>query len=250
MMNRSISRAIEATAVLLFFLQAVRVLFSVLFGIIYDAVFAGPMSLMMVVSVLLTLLAFLTPLLAPRHGGGIRLALLVTSLVVFLSRIPLTLNNPDLRLYSSLLIIAGGGLYAATSLRDKPAIFPGVFIAALAGDQFFRAAGNTFDITLRDAWLPVQMVLSVALAILSGILFSRSGSESDATPDRALGLLGGLVVGAVLFLETSLLAFPNAIARWSGVSYSLITPTLLLATLLPLLPGVQGLPRRLFAKRI
>ncbi len=56
-------------------------------------------------------------------------------------------------------------------------------------------------------------------------------------------------MGAVLFLETSLLAFPNALARWSGVSYSVLTPALMLVTLLPLLPGVQALPRRLLTKR-
>jgi len=248
MENRNILRTVEAAAVLLFFVQAVRVLFSVLFGIIYDAVFAGPMTLSMVVSVLLALLAFLTPLLAPRRRRGIQLTLLITSLLVFLSRIPLTLNNPDLRLYSSLLIVAGAGLYAAALLRERAIAFPGVIIAALAGDQLFRALGNTFDITLRDGWLPVQIIISVALAVVSGVAFSRPPGESQGTPERRLGLLGGLAVGAFLFLETSLLAFPNALARWSGVSYSVLTPLLLLITLLPLLPGVRGALRRLLTK--
>ena len=35
-------RTLEATAVLLFLLQSVRALFSVLFGLIYDTVFSGP----------------------------------------------------------------------------------------------------------------------------------------------------------------------------------------------------------------
>ena len=249
MANRNILRTVEAAAVLLFFLQAVRVLFSVLFGIIYDAVFAGPMSLFMVVSVLLALLAFLTPLLAPRRRRGIRFTLLVTSLLVFLSRIPLTVNNPELRLYSSLLIVAGGGLYVAALLRERAVAFPGMLIAALAGDQLFRALGNTFDITLRDGWLPYQIVVSVALAVLSVVAFSRRPRQTEGTSDRRLGLLGGLAIGAFLFLETSLLAFPNALARWSVVSYSVLTPSLLLITLLPLLPGVQALLRRLLAKR-
>jgi endonuclease/exonuclease/phosphatase family metal-dependent hydrolase len=249
MTNRSVLRTIEAVAVLLFFLQAVRVLFSVLFGIIYDAVFAGPMALSMVVSVLLALLAFLTPLLAPRRRRGIHLTLLVTSLLVFLGRIPLTLNDPDLRLYGSLLIVAGGGLYVAALLRERAVAFPGVFIAALAGEQLFRALGNTFDITLRDGWLPYQIAISVALAVVSGVAFSRSPRE-EGTSERRLGLLGGLAVGAVLFLETSLLAFPNALARWSGVSYSVLTPSLLLITLLPLLPGVRGALSRPLTKRV
>jgi endonuclease/exonuclease/phosphatase family metal-dependent hydrolase len=57
-------------------------------------------------------------------------------------------------------------------------------------------------------------------------------------------------MGAFLFLETSLLAFPNALARWSGVSYSIFTPSLMLVTLLPLLPGVRAWWRRLLAKRV
>ncbi len=249
MENRSTLRTVEAAAVLLFFVQAVRVLFSVLFGIIYDAVFAGPMSMSMVVSVLLALLAFLIPLVAPRRRRGIQLTLLVTSLFVFLGRIPLTLNNPDLRLYSSLLIVAGAGLYVAALLRERAGAFPGVFIAALAGDQLFRALGNTFDITLRDGWLPYQIAISVAMAVVSGVAFSRSPCE-EGTSERSLGLLGGLAIGAVLFLETSLLAFPNALARWSGVSYSVLTPSLLLITLLPLLPGVRGVLRRPLTKRV
>jgi endonuclease/exonuclease/phosphatase family metal-dependent hydrolase len=249
MANRNIPRTVEAIAVLLFFLQAVRVLFSVLFGIIYDAVFAGPMSLTMVVSVLLALLAFLTPLLAPRRRPGIRLTLLVTSLLVFLGRIPMTLNNPELRLYSSLLIVAGGGLYVAASLRERAVVFPGVLIAALAGDQLFRALGGTFDITFRDGWLLYQVVISLALAAISAIVFSRHPRQVDGTSERGPGFWGGLAVGAFLFLETSLLAFPNALARWSMVSYSVLAPSLLLITLLPLLPGVLAPLRRLLTKR-
>ncbi|MFQ5813851.1 MAG: endonuclease/exonuclease/phosphatase family protein [Anaerolineae bacterium] len=255
MADRNISRRVEAAAVLLFFLQAVRVLFSVLFGIIYDAVFAGPMTLSMVISVLLALLAFLTPLLAPRRGRGIHLTLLVTSLLVFLSRVPLTLNSPELRLYSSLLIVAGGGLYVAALLRERAVALPGLFIAALAGDQLFRALGDTLDITLRDGWLPYQIIVSVALAVLSAIVFysevfRRPPRQAREGSERRPGFLGGLAVGACLFLETSLLAFPNALARWSGVSYSVLTPSLLLITLLPLLPSVQTLLRRLLTKQV
>ena len=255
MADRNMLRTVEAAAVFLFFLQAVRVLFSVLFGIIYDAVFAGPMSMSMIVSVLFALLAFLTPLVAPRRRRGVQLTLLVTSLFVFLGRIPLTLNNPDLRLYSSLLIVAGGGLYVVALLRERAVAFPGLFMAALAGDQLFRAFGDTFDITLRDGWLPYQVVISLALAVLSMVafysgVFRRPPGESQETPERRLGFLGGLAFGAFLFLETSLLAFPNAVARWSMVSYSILTPSLLLITLLPLLPGVRVLLHGLMTKRV
>jgi len=161
----------------------------------------------------------------------------------------MTMNNPDLRLYSSLLIVAGGGLYVAALLRERVATFPGVLVAAIAGDQLFRALGNTVDITLRDGWLPYQIAISIVLAVLSGVAFSRPPCGAEKPSERRLGLLGGLAVGALLFLETSLLAFPNVLARWTVVSYSVVTPALLLVTLLPLLPGVLASLRRLLTKR-
>jgi len=234
MKQENILRTVEATAVFLFLLQAVRVLFSVLFGIIYDAIFEGPMTISVAVVHALVLLALLSPLAAPRSSR--RRALLIASLLAFLSRIPLTINDPQWRLYSSLLLIAAGGLYAATLLRECGSIFPQALVAALAGDQLLRAFGNTFDITLRQGWWPYQVILSVALCFLSWLGFVRA-------PQRPLGtrldLWGGLAIGAFLFLETSLLAFPNAVARWSGTGYAALAPALLFVTLLPLLPDVR-----------
>ncbi len=60
------------------------------------------------------------------------------------------------------------------------------------------------------------------------------------TPQASIGLLGGLAIGAFLFLETSLLALPHAIACWSAWNYTILTPLLLLITLLPLLYGVHS----------
>jgi endonuclease/exonuclease/phosphatase family metal-dependent hydrolase len=244
MKERTTLRFLEATAVFLFTLQAIRVLFSVLFGIIYDAVFAGPMTTMVIGIHLLLLLAFLSPLFAPRRGARLRWALFIPSLLAFLSRVPLTLNDPQARLYSSLLIIAAFGLYAATLLRQSPHTFPQALIAALAADQFFRALGNTSDITLCDGWLPYQVILSVALAGLSGRLFSLARGRVEPVSTQRPGLLGGLAIGAFLFLELSLLSFPNAVARWSGGSYAVLAPALLLVTLFPLLPGSRRWQRR------
>ena len=244
MKERAAFRFVEATAVFLFALQAIRVLFSVLFGIIYDVVVTGPMTPVVIVIFLLLLLAFLSPLFAPRRRIGLRWTLLISSLLASLSRIPLTLNDPQARLYSSLLIVAASGLYAATLLRQTPRIFPQALIAALVTDQLFRALGNTFDITLRDGWLPYQVILSVAFAGLSWRLVSLARGKAEEVSTQRLGLLGGLAIGAFLFLELSLLSFPNAVARWSGRSYAALAPALLLVTLLPLLPGIQRWQRR------
>jgi len=244
MKERATLRFVEATAVFLFTLQAIRVLFSVLFGIIYDVVVTGPMTPVAVVIFLLLLLAFLSPLFAPRRRARLRWTLLIPSLLVSLSRVPLTLNDPQARLYSSLLIVAAFGFYAASLLRQSPSTFPQALIVALAADQFFRALGNTFDITLRDGWLPYQVILSVALAGLSWRLFYLARGRVEEVSTQRLGLLGGLAIGAFLFLELSLLSFPNAVARWSGGNYAALAPALLLVTLLPLLPGTQKWRRR------
>ncbi len=244
MKERTTLRFSEATAVFLFTLQAIRVLFSVLFGVIYDVVVIGPMTSMVIVIHLLLLLAFLSPLFAPRRTARLRWTLLISSLLISLSRIPLTLNDPQARLYSSLLIVAAFGFYAATLLRQRPRTFPQALIAALATDQFFRALGNTFDITLRDGWLPYQAILSVGLAGFSWRLFYFGRGRVEEVSTERLGVLGGLAIGAFLFLELSLLSFPNAVARWSGGNYAALAPTLLLVTLFPLLPGAQrGLQR-------
>jgi endonuclease/exonuclease/phosphatase family metal-dependent hydrolase len=244
MKERTTLRFLEATGVFLFTLQAIRVLFSVLFGVIYDVVVTGPMTPMVIVIHLLLLLAFLSPLFAPRRTARLRWTLLISSLLISLSRISLTLNDPQARLYSSLLIVAAAGSYAASLLRQSPRTFPQALIAALVADQFFRAVGNTFDITLRDGWLPYQAILSVALAGFSWRLFYLARGRVEEVSTRRLGVLGGLAIGAFLFLELSLLSFPNAVARWSEGNYAVLAPALLLVTLLPLLPGAQrGLQR-------
>ena len=63
-------RTLEASACLLFLVVSLRALFSVLFGLFYDAVFAGTLPLgELVVILLLVLATFLAPLAAPRRGG-------------------------------------------------------------------------------------------------------------------------------------------------------------------------------------
>jgi endonuclease/exonuclease/phosphatase family metal-dependent hydrolase len=228
-------RIIEATTVALFFVQAVRVLFSVLFGVIYDALFVGPFSLSAAIIILLMVAAFLAPALAPRNPR--RRFALMAAVLVFLVRVPMTLNDPQLRLYASLLAVASGGLYAASLLRTDANLFSTSWILALALDQLFRTLGDTFDITLRPGWLIPQIALSALLCWLAFVASRRASGEPH--PAR-LGFLGGVALGAVLFLETSLLSLPNALARWSGWSYEAVAPLLALVTLLPLGLNVQG----------
>jgi endonuclease/exonuclease/phosphatase family metal-dependent hydrolase len=234
---RRLAGILEASAVALFLYQALRALFSVLFGVMYDAIYAGrvPMSTagLLMGAVFLALLA---PVIAPRQPGPRRAGRLAAALVVFLARIPLTLNDPQQRLTAALIIVAGAGIYLATRFREAPWDIMRAPVLGLAFDQVLRAFGHTYDVTLRPSWWFIQIGLSLALCLLAlGVFWKRTpaGAEAAVRP----GLLGGLAWGAWLFLETSLLAFPNAVARWGGVSYAVAAPLLLVVTLLMLMEG-------------
>jgi endonuclease/exonuclease/phosphatase family metal-dependent hydrolase len=237
-------RLVEATAVFLFFYQALRVLFSVLFGLIYDALFAETTSLAAVgLWLIVVILALLFPLAAPWQPKARRVALLVSVVLVFVARIPLTINDPHARLVASIVIVTGTGLYLATRLRDGPQDVVRPLILALVADQLLRAAGYTWDVTLRTQWWPGQVVVSLALCLLAGWLFRQRLTEEAPTGTNP-SLLGGLAWGGWLFLETSLLAFPNAVARWSGAPYSIVAPLLLAVTLIPLSEDALRIARR------
>lgn len=228
-------RFLEATSLLLFFLQALRVVFSVLFGIIYDQVFQGPMDAWLIVSILLMLVAFCAPVFAPAmpHRGW----LLSCVTMAALARVGLSVNDPQVRYWAALIVLASVGLYLALSISvDRPLVLNGL-LAALVLDQLFRAVGQTYDLTLRFAWLPVQAIWAVGLISLALWLWRRSPTEQRGY--GAPGALWGLGIGSMFFLETSLLALPNAVARWSQVSYGIITPLLLVITCLPFLPSLR-----------
>ena len=144
MEKQKVIRTVEATAVCLFFVQAVRVLFSILFGLIYDAVFAETLALSTLGFIMgLVVLAFMASLMAPRRHR--RPLLLITSIIAALARIPLTLNQPTVRLWSSLLIVGAVVIYTATLLREHPHVFPTSLTLAFAADHA-RLLGEAVDL--------------------------------------------------------------------------------------------------------
>jgi endonuclease/exonuclease/phosphatase family metal-dependent hydrolase len=229
----------EATAIFLFFYQALRVLFSVLFGVIYDALFAGIVSLVTVaLLMILVIVALLAPLAVPRGLQVRRIVLLTGAVLAFLARIPMTVNEPQMRMVAAVVIVAATGFYLAGRLREDRGTVVRALVLALVVDQLLRAAGHTWDVTLRPEWWMGQVGVSLVLCLLAGWLFlQRDGQEQDKYGH--LSLLGGLAWGGWLFLETSVLAFPNVIARWSGAPYWWVAPILLGITLLPLFEGSQ-----------
>ncbi|MGC8837693.1 MAG: endonuclease/exonuclease/phosphatase family protein [Anaerolineae bacterium] len=229
---------LEGVAVLLFFLQAVRVLFSRLFGVLYDALFVGPFSLTAAAILLLAFLAFLAPLGVPR--GGPRWVPWAAALAVFLGRVALTPDWPPLRLAASLAVVAAGSVYMATTLPVQPRRGFHLLVLALAAEQVLRAAGNTFDPSLRSGWLWGQVAVSLLL-VLGTCWWRRMPGPVPLGPPGQVDPVGGFAFGAFLFVEVSLLALPNAVARWTGMDYTVAVPLVLLVTLLPLLPGVRVL---------
>jgi endonuclease/exonuclease/phosphatase family metal-dependent hydrolase len=90
---------------------------------------------------------------------------------------------------------------------------------------------------LRSDGLPFVIGLTLILALFSLYLARERPPTSKTRPT----LSTGLSLGAALFVQVSLLAFPNALSRWSGMSYYWMAPLLLLITLLPLEPALRAL---------
>jgi len=241
-------RLFEAAAVLLFLLQSVRVLFSVLFGVIYDTIFEEVIPLTAAGGILLAVVgAFLAPLAVPRRGRGT--LFLILALVATVARVPVTINQPWVRLWSSLVVIAAAGLYVAALVQRLPGQLAPALVVALAADQFLRAAGNTYDLALRPWWVPVQVALVAGVGFVGWRANREGGGVGGEPPSeeggRPFGWVDGLALGALLFLETSLLDFPNGVARWSGTPYAVVAPLLMAVTLLPTLRPVRWAVLRL-----
>ncbi|HHS97661.1 MAG TPA: hypothetical protein ENK08_07145, partial [Chloroflexi bacterium] len=183
----------------------------------------------------------------PRREGRGAALLLATALVAALARIPVTINQPTVRLWSSIVVIGAAGLYAATLARRHPRRLPPALVLALVADQFLRTAGNTFDLALRPWWIPVQAALVIGVGIAGWRAYKGGGSGTGggSPQDHPSGRLEGVVFGALLFLETSLLDFPNGVARWSGTPYEVAAPLLMAATLLPLIEPARRWTLRL-----
>ncbi len=233
MMQRRILHMLEAVSVAVFFLQALRVIFSVMFGIIYDQIFEGPITAWLPLSNLLVIAALIAPLLAPRTASWRWMS--VAAALAALARIALTVNEAPVRYWGALVVIAAGGLYLAGLLMHHRREAFLVLLAALVLDQVLRAAGHTYDVSLRPFWLPVQAVWGIAVI---GATFWL-GRHADEQQPAGMSLPVGLALGGWLFVETSLLALPNGIARWSYAPYEVVAPLLLLITWLPLLLAIR-----------
>ncbi len=223
-------RTLTAAAVLVFFLQALRVLFSTLFGIIYDQVFEGPLTAWLPLSAGLVVAAMLTPLIAARSNRD-RLES-VFALLAIAVRPLLSINAAGVRYFGALVVVASGAAYLTLCFKRKRLAWRAL-IWALVVEQLLRALGDTFDLSLMDNFLPFQIVVSLILAVLVLRFDTRTPQAEPA--EGGLPWVAALGLGAFLFLETSLLALPGAVARWANLPYAPLAAFILTATAVPLL---------------
>jgi endonuclease/exonuclease/phosphatase family metal-dependent hydrolase len=272
--RRDLLRSLEAGIVGLFLVQAVRFVYATLYArassadlvgrttsstALLDA--PGVVESATVRTEIFTLgILLLLPLLAlliSRWRASFSLAVLL----VALGR-SMALQTADLQVPGAALVIGAGLLYLALTIVRRPSFFPAVLLLGFTGDQVIRVLGDTYDHTWQRGYtldiagrFDLQMdllipLVSLALIILTLILWAVEAREpkpeGDApAPERGiLNLWGSIALGAALFLEFTVLALPNVIARWSGTDYASIVPWLLAATALPLVPEVRDLARR------
>jgi endonuclease/exonuclease/phosphatase family metal-dependent hydrolase len=184
--------------------------------------------------------------------GRVRWMMVVATFLVITGRLLMTAPAIDASpLLSSGLAVGAGLLFLTLLIQQRARDFPIAMILALATDQILRAIGNTTDPTLGVGWWPPMLAAGLA-AFLAGalsVLLARTDARRPAGSidlDRGIiGPWGGIGLGALLFLEVTLLALPNAMAGRTGAAYPFLASAALAATLLPLIPFVRAQARRL-----
>jgi endonuclease/exonuclease/phosphatase family metal-dependent hydrolase len=183
--------------------------------------------------------------------GRMRPLIIVAVAVAAVGRYMMVADVEISRMIAASIAVGGGLLYIAFLVQRRARILPYMFIFALAIDQLFRAAGDTLDGSWSTKYESNQLVLSIVAVIISVIVFvsheraNRNMEESSTiSPDRGLmSIWSGIGFGALLFLELSLLTMPNAIAGRANMDYTALTPAVMAATLLPIIPWVRGQAR-------
>jgi endonuclease/exonuclease/phosphatase family metal-dependent hydrolase len=218
-------------SITLFFFQALRTVFSSLFGIIYDQVFEGPVTIWLGASSLLLLVALAAPSFIPER---LERGLLPAGIAIcIMARLAMTLAKSDIRYWSALLVVLTGAFFLRVYVERMPREAMIAILGALVAGQLLGNLGTTYDLSLRPSWLVVQGVWSALL--LAALFWGKEELPSEA---HSPGWLVGLAFGAFLFLEISLLSLPNGIARWSAWSYVILVPALLGVSVFPLIPAV------------
>jgi len=228
--------AVETAIVWLFLLQAIRVLFSSLFGVIYDAVFDDSLNaFVVIVDIALIVLAMSTPLLVRRFEGQAWTRVAAVLLVAG-SRFFISIDDPSIHLFAAALLLAGASFYVGHVFLHEPSRLLTGLAVGLGAEQLLRALDYTYDPSLRPEGLLLVLALGAILALISPFLAREPVPSAEDQP----GLNAGLALGAGLFVQMSLLGLANAVSRWTGSTYGSIAPLLVFVTLLPVVPAARG----------
>jgi endonuclease/exonuclease/phosphatase family metal-dependent hydrolase len=235
-------RLVEGSLVTLFFLEAARAVLAVLLYLTDRTIETGQVNAAMVNGHLLLIGVLALTWFSPRPRSALPEVLSISAILSGIARVVVSVEQPAIRLYAGLATLALGGVYLASLLRANTSSWLAAITVGLALDQALRASGNTFDPTLASTWIAPQIVLSLGLAAISRA--ARRQARHEPYEPAFLTLWGGLAFGGLLALETFILGSPNVMARRSHAAYGGIVPWLMLASTLPLLPGVRAMMGR------
>jgi endonuclease/exonuclease/phosphatase family metal-dependent hydrolase len=229
-------KTIEAVYVGVLLIQTLRFLIGMLYSRIAGASVDGELVML---GALLCL-----PLLVIALGR-VRWMFLVAVVLVAVGRVLMIIEPaPIYAIVSAGLVVGGALFYVALLIINRARLLPHMFILAFAIDQIIRALGNTIDPTWSPAFVPFQIGLSAVVILLAVINVidapEITNESSEVSLDHSLlTFWGAVAMGAMLFLELSLLALPNAIAGRANGDYTTVVPLLLMATVMPLVPAIR-----------
>jgi endonuclease/exonuclease/phosphatase family metal-dependent hydrolase len=229
------ARIFHASWIAVFFFQSLRVIFSTMFGVIYDQIFEGPMSLWLPVSNILVILALISPALFTRRITRHRITIM--ALAASFARIPLSVDDATVRYWSALVVLVSAGSFLWMKLHQSRGIFTLAMVWGLVWEYLLRVLGDTFDLSLHDGSL-VWVALGVTALVLLSLRIARTkGVDEDAGGGIPWSIALGL--GSFLFLEMTLFALPGAVARYSDQAYPPLAVLVFGVTTAMLLPGVE-----------
>lgn len=239
------ARIFLASWIVAFFLQSLRVIFSTMFGVIYDQIFEGPMNLWLPISNILVILALLAPVVLARKAS--RRSLTALAIGASLARIPLSVDDAMIRYWAALAVLVTTGSFIWLQLRASKAEFGFVLILGVLWEYLLRVFGDTFDISLHDGALPYVALGAVALIVLV-FWVDRENVDSEYE-GKGIPWSLALAVGSFIFLEMTLFALPAAVARYSNMAYPLLAALLFMVTAASLIVPIRRILDPLFSLR-
>lgn len=259
--RRDFIRLIEAALVGVFFVQAIRFLYSTLYAHLSSATLvtltvdkaslAGQLGVVNVLDVQTELVVLGLALVAPLLSivwGRLWFGVTLAAIGAAVGRVFMTAYaGTPLAVMGGAITAGAAGLYLTLLAVRHSGMMPLCLIYGFAGDQLVRLYGNTLDMTWAGDFLRPQTVLSLGLfviAVIAAIVDRFTPIDSQVPPPKGeINGWGAFALGGLLYLQFVVLGLPNLIARRAGLDYVGVAPWLLGATLLPCVPEIRNIAR-------